>query len=113
MRKLHHCKHHNTSVSGATATRATLEVTPSGSDFATTNPLSKDLAFNLGGHTHHSIFWNNLSPDGGDKPTGELASAIDEYFGSFDNFRAHFTSAALGIQGSGWAILAYEPIGGN
>src|SRR5690625_6948920 len=58
-----------------------------------------DLAFNLGGHINHSIFWKNLSPEGGDKPTGELASAIDEYFGSFDAFRKHFTAAALGIQG--------------
>src|SRR5699024_6201660 len=52
-------------------------------------------------------------PVGGDKPTGELASAIAEYFGSFDAFRKHFTAAALGIQGSCWAVLAYEPIGGN
>src|SRR5699024_2869125 len=81
--------------------------------FSNINQLTKDLAFNLGGHTNHSIFWNNLSPEGGDKPTGELASAIDEFFGSFDNFKAQFTAAALGIQGSGWAILAYEPIGGN
>src|SRR5690625_7383117 len=72
-----------------------------------------DLAFNLGGHINHWIFWKNLSPEGGDKPTGELASAIDEYFGSFDAFRKHFTAAALGIQGSGWAVMAYEPIGGN
>ena len=45
--------------------------------------------------------------------TAALAAAIDEYFGSFDQFQAHFTAAALGIQGSGWAVLAYEPIGGN
>src|SRR5690625_3811905 len=111
--ELHHSKHHNTYVNGANTALEKLQAAREAGDFGNINQLSKDLAFNLGGHTNHSIFWNNLSPDGGDKPTGELASAIDEYFGSFDNFRAHFTSAALGIQGSGWAILAYEPIGGN
>jgi superoxide dismutase, Fe-Mn family len=63
------------------------------------------------GHVNHSVFWPNMSPDGGDKPDGELAAAIDEYFGSFDGFRAHSTAAALGIQGSGWAILAWDSLG--
>ena len=52
-----------------------------------------------------------MSPNGGDRPTGELAAAIDEHFGSFDAFRAHFSAAALGIQGSGWSILAWDSIG--
>jgi Fe-Mn family superoxide dismutase len=52
-----------------------------------------------------------MSPEGGDKPVGELAAAIDEFFGSYDAFRAHFTAAALGIQGSGWAILAWDILG--
>ena len=50
-------------------------------------------------------------PEGGDKPTGELAAAIDEFFGSFDKFREHFTNVALTIQGSGWAILAWDTVG--
>ena len=50
-----------------------------------------------------------MSPDGGDKPDGELAAAIDDFFGSFDKFRAHFTAAALGVQGSGWAALVWDP----
>src|SRR5690625_4985128 len=111
--ELHHSKHHNTYVNGANTALEKLEAAREAGDFGNINQLSKDLAFNLGGHTNHSIFWNNLAPDGGDKPTGELASASDEYFGSFDKFRAQFTAAALGIQGSGGAILAYEPIGGN
>jgi Fe-Mn family superoxide dismutase len=72
--------------------------------------LEKTLSFNLGGHINHSIFWNNLSPDGGGKPTGDLAAAIDDQFGSFDAFQGQFTAAASTIQGSGWAILAREPI---
>ena len=110
--ELHHSKHHNTYVQGANAALDALEEERNGE----ANPdriraLSKNLAFNLGGHTNHSIFWNNLSPEGGDKPTGELAAAIDEFFGSFDKFREHFTNVALTIQGSGWAILAWDTVG--
>ncbi|WP_343902265.1 superoxide dismutase [Arthrobacter rhombi] len=111
--ELHHSKHHNAYVTGAnTALEKMAEARDKG-DAAGAAKLSKDLQFNLGGHVNHSIFWNNLSPEGGDKPEGELAAAIDDAFGSFDAFRDHFTAAATTIQGSGWAILAYEPIGGN
>ena len=71
----------------------------------------KNLAFHLGGHVNHSIWWKNLSPDGGDKPTGDLAAAIDDAFGSFDKFRAQFSAAANGLQGSGWAVLGYDTLG--
>src|SRR6187549_2009380 len=111
--QLHHDKHHQAYVTGAnTALEQLAEARDSGS-FANVNKLEKDLAFNLGGHTNHSIFWTNLSPDGGDKPTGDLASAIDDHFGSFDKFTAHFTAAALGVQGSGWAALTWDSIGQN
>ena len=73
--------------------------------------MEKTLSFNLGGHLNHSVFWKNLSPDGGDKPDGELAAAINESFGSFDGFQAQFTSVATTIQGSGWAILAWDTLG--
>ena len=111
--ELHHDKHHATYVAGANTALEKLAAAREADDLAAVNLHEKNLAFNLGGHVNHSVFWQNLSPEGGDKPTGELASAIDEYFGSFDAFRDHFTAAATTIQGSGWAILAYEPIGGN
>jgi len=111
--ELHHSKHHAAYVAGANAALAGLAAARDAGDFANVNKLEKDLAFNLGGHTNHSIFWTNLSPDGGDKPTGELASAIDDNFGSFDAFQAHFTAAALGVQGSGWAGLFWDSIGEN
>ena len=111
--ELHHSKHHQTYVNGAnTALQQMAEARESG-NLANINKLEKDLSFNLGGHVNHSIFWTNMSPDGGDRPTGELASAIDDGFGSFDKFQAHFTAAAVGVQGSGWALLAYDTIGGN
>ena len=111
--QLHHDKHHNTYVTGANTALEKMEEARANGDAAGAAKLSKDLQFNLGGHINHSIFWKNMSPDGGDKPTGELASAIDDAFGSFDNFQAQFTAVATTIQGSGWAILAYEPIAGN
>ncbi|CAN5137635.1 superoxide dismutase [soil metagenome] len=108
--QLHHDKHHATYVAGANTALAQLAEARDSENFAAVNKLEKDLAFNLGGHVNHSIFWTNLSPEGGE-PTGGLASAISEFFGSFDKFKAHFTATALGVQGSGWAFLAYDSIG--
>jgi len=109
--EVHHAKHHLTYVKGANNALEQLAEARSSGGLATVNLLERDLAFNLAGHVNHSVFWPNMSPDGGDKPDGELAAAIDEHFGSFDGFRAHFTAAALGIQGSGWSILAWESLG--
>ena len=109
--ELHHSKHHQAYVTGANTALAQLAEARDSGNLANVNKLEKDLAFNLGGHVNHSIFWTNLSPDGGDKPAGELASAIDDAFGSFDKFQAHFTATALGVQGSGWAVLAWDSLG--
>ena len=109
--ELHHDKHHLAYVNGANTALDLLAEARDKNDLTWVNKLQKDLAFNLAGHVNHTVFWRNLSPEGGDKPFGELASAIDEFFGSFDGFRAHFTASALGIQGSGWSILAWDILG--
>ena len=110
--QLHHDKHHKTYVDGANAALEALEkAREDGTDQNTVRALSKNLAFNLGGHTNHSIFWKNLSPNGGGEPTGELAEAINRDFGSFEKFKDHFSNAALSLQGSGWAVLGYDHIG--
>ncbi|MEO6943932.1 MAG: superoxide dismutase [Lacisediminihabitans sp.] len=109
--QLHHDKHHQGYVTGANTALTKLAEARDANDFTNVNKLEKDLAFNLAGHVNHTIFWTNLSPDGGDKPTGELASAIDDNFGSFDKFVAHFTAAAAGIQGSGWGALVWDSVG--
>ena len=109
--ELHHSKHHQAYVTGAnTALDALAEARESG-NLANVNKLEKDLAFNVGGHVNHTIFWNNMSPEGGDRPEGELAAAIDEYFGSFEKFQAHFAATAMGVQGSGWSVLAWDTLG--
>lgn len=108
--ELHHSKHHANYVNGANAALEKLAAARESGDFAAVTGLSKDLAFNLGGHTNHSLFWKLLSPNGGGQPTGELAEAIERDFGSFEKFQAHFNAAALGLQGSGWAVLGYDTI---
>ncbi|MDO5645442.1 MAG: superoxide dismutase [Dermabacter sp.] len=109
--QLHHDKHHQAYVTGANTALEQLAEARDKNDFGTINQLQKNLAFNLAGHVNHTIFWTNLSPEGGDKPEGALATAIEEHFGSFDALRAQFNAAALGIQGSGWAILAWDSLG--
>jgi Fe-Mn family superoxide dismutase len=109
--ELHHDKHHAAYVAGANTALEKLAAARESGSLDAVNLFEKNLAFNLGGHVNHSVFWKNLSPDGGDRPEGELAAAIDEHFGSFDGFSAHFSAVANGVQGSGWSILAWESIG--
>ena len=109
--ELHHSKHHAAYVAGANAALEQMEEARAANSFGAINKLEKDLAFHLGGHINHSIFWTNLAPNAADRPDGELAAAIDEFFGSFDAFAAHLSAASLGIQGSGWGILSWDPVG--
>jgi len=109
--ELHHDKHHAAYVAGANAALEKLAAARDSGDFAAVNLHEKNLAFNLGGHVNHSVFWQNLSPAGGARPEGELAAAIDEFFGSFEKFQAHFAANAVGIQGTGWSILAWDTLG--
>ena len=111
--ELHHDKHHAAYVAGANAALEALAAAREAGDLAAINLWEKNLAFNLGGHTNHSIFWKNLSPNGGGEPTGELAEAINRDFGSFEKFKAHFSAAATSLQGSGWAVLGYDHIAGR
>lgn len=111
--ELHHDKHHAAYVAGANAALDALAQARETGDLAAVNLHEKNLAFNLGGHTNHTVFWNNLSPDGGGEPDGELGAAIVDQFGSFAAFRAHFAATATGIQGSGWAVLGWDSIGGR
>lgn len=109
--ELHHDKHHAAYVAGANTALEKLAGARETGAFDAVNMLEKNLAFNLGGHVNHSVFWNNLSPDGGGEPDGALGVAIEEHFGGFEGFTKHFSSVANGVQGSGWAILAWESIG--
>lgn len=108
---LHHTKHHLAYVDGANAAMDRLALARAAHDDAAIVSLEKALAFNVSGHVLHSIYWTNLSPDGGGRPEGDLAAAIAEHFGSFDAFQWQMTRAAVMVQGSGWSALVWDPIG--
>jgi len=111
--ELHHGKHHATYVAGVNTVIDEIAASRAADDFAALPGLEKRLAFNLSGHVLHSLYWKNLSPDGGGVPEGELAAAIDDEFGSFEAFRAQMSAASVGVMGSGWGMLSWEPLGGR
>jgi len=108
--ELHHGKHHKAYVDKANETLEKLDEMREKKDFSRLAGLEKALAFNLSGHVLHSIFWKNLTPGGGDAPSGELARTIVRDFGSFEGFKAQLTEVASTIMGSGWAALVWEPV---
>lgn len=108
--ELHHGKHHAAYVKGANTALEKLGAARQDDDFATITQLEKNLAFNVSGHVLHSIFWTNLSPEGGGEPSGALAEAIGATFGGPDRFKAQMSEAATTVQGSGWALASWEPV---
>ena len=111
--ELHHDKHHSAYVKGANQTLEKLAEARRKDDFASIASLEKSLAFHVSGHVLHSLFWKNMKPRTGDRPTGDLAEAINRDFGGFEAFRKEMTSAASSIMGSGWAALVWEPTAGR
>ena len=109
--ELHHSKHHQAYVTGANTALEKLAEARETGNFAAINKLEKDLAFHLGGHVNHSVFWKNMSPEGGGEPDGDLAAAIEEFFGGFEGFQKQFNEVANGIQGSGWSMLVWDTLG--
>src|SRR5438105_1095659 len=82
--ELHHDKHHRAYVDGANQAVAELVQARRSHDFGQIAALERKLAFNVSGHILHSIFWKNLSHDGGGTPSGELGLAIQRDFGGFE-----------------------------
>lgn len=109
--ELHHGKHHASYVAAANSTLDKLEEARANDRWESIVGLEKSLAFNLGGHVLHSMYWPNLTPGGSGDPDGALVEAIGAAFGSFTAFKAQFTQVATTVQGSGWALLTYEPLG--
>jgi Fe-Mn family superoxide dismutase len=106
--ELHHQKHHATYVNNLNSSEDKLKECIDRDDIDGVIGLQGALRFNGGGHINHSIFWNNLSPNGGGLPTGELSRLIERDFGSFDNFQSQMTSMTVAVQGSGWGWLGYD-----
>jgi len=110
---IHHGKHHNTYVTNlnnALEGHDELSAKSIENLISDLNAVPENIRTavrnNGGGHANHSLFWQILSPNGGGEPTGELAEAINSKFGSFDQFKATFTDAAVKRFGSGWAWLS-------
>lgn len=108
--RLHHDKHHAGYVKGLNQAEMKLAEARQSGDFALIKHWEREIAFHGSGHILHSIFWNNLSPQGGSKPAGKLAQVIDAEFGNFDMFKAHMTATSNSVEGSGWGIFAYQPM---
>lgn len=108
--ELHHGKHHAAYVKGANTALEQLAQARAQKDFAKIAGLERALAFNVSGHVLHSLFWRNLSPDGGDAPQGGLAEAIRRDLGDLSGFKTQMIEAATTTMGSGWAALIYEPL---
>jgi Fe-Mn family superoxide dismutase len=112
--RVHHDKHHQAYVDKVNAALEGTEWADKPIDEVVKNlgdlPADKQgpVRNNGGGHYNHTLFWESLSPDGGGAPTGDLAAAIDEAFGSFDAFKEQFEAAGVGQFGSGWAWLVLD-----
>jgi len=111
--KLHHGKHHAAYVAGFNTALHKLEDARAKGDFASVQALSKAAAFHGSGHTMHALFWSVMCPSSQSKApsSGALYDAIARDFGSLDAFKKHFSEAAKTVEGSGWAVLAFEPLG--
>lgn len=108
--EVHHGKHHaaytnklNDAIKGTDMEGKTIENILENLDMS-----NSAVRNNGGGYYNHNLFWEIMSPDGGGKPEGEVASAIDSAFGSFDAFKEEFSKAAAGQFGSGWAWLCVK-----
>lgn len=113
---LHYNKHHNAYVTNLNKALEEYAILEQKQDLAAIIALDSAIKFNGGGHVNHSIFWTNLAPQnqgGGQVPTGDLASAIKEEFGSLEKFIEVFNGKAGPIQGSGWAWLGYNKARGR
>lgn len=110
---LHHDKHHAAYVAGANAAAETLRRVAEG-DLApeAAPPAMQLLAFNLGGHLLHSLYWESLSPSPQEGPSGAMADAINRSFGSYAGFERIFRAVTMAVQGSGWGVLGVDPASG-
>ncbi|MVM32160.1 superoxide dismutase [Spirosoma sp. HMF4905] len=111
--EIHHGKHHNAYVTNLNNAIAGTDLENKSIEdlLASVSKAPVAVRNNGGGHYNHTLFWNTISGNGGGQPTGTLAEAINQKFGSFDTFKEEFTKAATTRFGSGWAWLIVTPEG--
>lgn len=110
--ELHYQFHHKPAVATANKAEEALALARENADFTLVKHYEKELAFGLSSHILHTIYWTNLSPNGG-SPTGKLLKAIEKSFKSFNQFKAHMIAATVSVEGAGWGILGYLPASGK
>ena len=108
--ELHHDKHHRAYVDAANSALEKLIAARAKDDYTSLAALERAVAFNVSGHILHSIFWQNLSPEGGGEPKGDLGKAIARDFGNFAHFKKQLVQTAATIMGSGWGALVFDPV---
>ncbi|MCU0692590.1 MAG: superoxide dismutase [Polyangiaceae bacterium] len=107
--KLHHDMHHAGYVNGANAALKELEAARKSGDFKLVDHWSKKLAFHASGHLLHSLYWDNMAPQGkGGAPSKELTAAITSSFGNLDAMKAQLSAAAKLVEGSGWGVVGFN-----
>jgi len=109
--EIHHDKHHQGYVDGLNEAEEKVKQAREAGDFSDIRAICDALAFNYSGHLFHSIFWTCMSPDGGGEPEGSLAEQIEKDFGDLETFKDQFLAATNSVQGSGWGVLAWQPLG--
>lgn len=107
--RLHHQEHHQSYVEGLNKAELEMKKAREKNDFDLIRHWEREAAFNGAGHYLHTMFWKNMSPEGGGEPTGALRRQIDKDFGGFAAFKNHFSEAAKKVQGVGWALLVWSP----
>jgi Fe-Mn family superoxide dismutase len=107
--RLHYEKHHQSYISAANSILKRMDKAKTEDTRLNMSAVIRDLTFNVAGHILHTLFWPSMVPsDSSLGPQGALAAAIARDFGSLERFKDEFSRTALGVQGSGWAALAYE-----
>jgi Fe-Mn family superoxide dismutase len=106
--ELHYNNHHKPAAAAANNAEEQLAKARESGQFTLVKFYEKELAYQLGSHILHSIYWTNLGGRGGE-PGGELAKAINAEFGSYARFKAQLSAAAGAVEASGWGLLGYHP----
>ena len=104
----HHDTHHQGYVNGLNSAEESLTENRSSGDYSSSGGALADVTHNGCGHYLHTMFWENMDPNGGGEPDGELADRIEEDFGSYEGWKGEFEAAASAA--SGWALLVYDPV---
>ncbi|APC83440.1 superoxide dismutase [Clostridium botulinum] len=108
--KIHHDIHHKTYVDGLNKAEQKLQEARESGDFALIKHWEKEIAFHGSGHILHTLFWENMTPNGNLNPEGSAIERIKQDFGDYEKFKKQFTEAAIAVEGSGWTILAWNPM---